>query len=45
MAKKHSGEAFYALGDPLEAAIFSVLVRADEKAIRGRGRRQETEIK
>ncbi len=26
MAKKHSSEAFYAMDDPLEAAIFSVLV-------------------
>jgi len=26
MAKKHSSEAFYALDDPLEAAIFSVLL-------------------
>ncbi len=26
MAKKHSSEAFYALDDPLEAAVFSVLV-------------------
>ena len=26
MAKKHSCEAFYALDDPLEAAVFSVLV-------------------
>ena len=25
-AKKHSSEAFYALDDPLEAAVFSVLV-------------------
>ena len=24
MAKKHSSEAFYALNDPLEAAVFSV---------------------
>lgn len=36
MAKKHSSEAFYALDDPLEAAVFSVLVemmkkRADEE--------------
>jgi hypothetical protein len=36
MAKKHSSEAFYALDDPLEAAVFSVLVelmreRADSK--------------
>jgi hypothetical protein len=26
MAKKHSSEAFYALDDPLEAAVFSVFV-------------------
>lgn len=26
MAKIHSSEAFYALDDPLEAAVFSVLV-------------------
>lgn len=26
MAKEHSSEAFYALDDPLEAAVFSVLV-------------------
>lgn len=26
MVKKHSSEAFYALDDPLEAAVFSVLV-------------------
>lgn len=26
MAKKHSSEAFYALDDPLEAAVFSVLL-------------------
>ena len=26
MPKKHSREAFYALDDPLEAAVFSVLV-------------------
>jgi hypothetical protein len=26
MAKKHSSEAFYALDDSLEAAVFSVLV-------------------
>ncbi len=26
MAKKHSSEAFYALDDPLEAAVFSVLI-------------------
>ena len=26
MAKMHSSEAFYALDDPLEAAVFSVLI-------------------
>ncbi len=26
IAKKHSSESFYALDDPLEAAIFSILV-------------------
>ncbi len=26
MARKHSSEAFYALDDPLEAVVFSVLV-------------------
>jgi hypothetical protein len=26
MAKRHSSEAFYALEDPLEAAVFSALV-------------------
>lgn len=26
MARKHSSEAFYALDDPLEATVFSVLV-------------------
>jgi len=26
MVKKHSSEAFYALDDPLEAAVFSVVV-------------------
>lgn len=26
LARKHSSEAFYALDDPLEAAVFSVLV-------------------
>jgi hypothetical protein len=26
IARKHSSEAFYALDDPLEAAIFSMLV-------------------
>jgi hypothetical protein len=31
MAKKHSSEAFYALDDPLEAAVFSVLVELIKK--------------
>jgi len=35
MAKKHSSQAFYALEDPLEAAVFSVLLemmKEQEKA-------------
>ncbi len=31
MAQKHSSEAFYALDDPLEAAVFSVLVELIKK--------------
>jgi hypothetical protein len=31
MAQKHSSEAFYALDDPLEAAMFSVLVELMKK--------------
>ena len=36
MARRHSSEAFYALDDPLEATVFSVLVElmknlADQK--------------
>ena len=31
MAKRHSSEAFYALDDPLEAAVFSVLVEMMRK--------------
>jgi hypothetical protein len=37
MAKKHSSEAFYALDDPLEAAVFSVLV----ELLREQEKRQE----
>jgi hypothetical protein len=37
LVKKHSSEAFYALDDPFEAAIFSVLIEllkeTDRKAI------------
>ena len=37
MVKMHSSEAFYALDDPLEAAIFSVLIEllkeTDRKAV------------
>jgi hypothetical protein len=37
MVKVHSSEAFYALDDPLEAAVFSVLIEllkeTDRKAI------------
>ena len=38
MAKIHSSEAFYALDDPLEAAIFSVLIELlKEREVRERG--------
>ena len=37
MAKKHSSEAFYALDDPLEAAVFSALIellkRVEEQGV------------
>jgi hypothetical protein len=36
MAQKHSSEAFYALDDPLEAAVFSVLVEMMKELERGR---------
>jgi hypothetical protein len=38
MAKKHSSEAFYALDDPLEAAVFSVLVEILRERERGEKR-------
>jgi len=47
MAKKHSSEAFYALDDPLEAAVFSVLVEilkeigAGNNEAKGRKRNEE----
>jgi hypothetical protein len=42
MAKKHSSEAFYAFDDPLEAAVFSVLVEI-MKEIDGLEGRKDTE--
>ena len=36
MAKRHSSEAFYALDDPLDAAVFSVLVELLRELERGR---------
>jgi hypothetical protein len=44
MAKKHSSEAFCALDDPLEAAVFSVLVEMMKKRSRGEDTIKETEI-
>ena len=38
MAKKHSSEAFYALDDPLEAALFSVLVEIMKERSEGEDR-------
>jgi len=41
MAKKHSSEAFYALDDPLEAAVFSALIELLKKVEgQGVGRRE-----
>ena len=40
MAKKHSSEAFYALDDPLEAAVFSVLVELIKEIEKGEKDRQ-----
>jgi len=36
MAKRHSSEGFYAFDDPLEAALFSVLVELLKERERGR---------
>lgn len=37
MAKKHASEGFYAFSDPLEAAVFSVLVEIVKEQDRRRG--------
>ena len=44
MAKKHSSEAFYAFDDPLEAAVFSVLVEMMKKQSEKEGHGQEDGI-
>ncbi len=44
MARKHSSEAFYALDDPLEAAVFSVLVELVKKRAEKEDTLKETEI-
>ena len=41
MAKKHSSEAFYAFDDPLEAAVFSVLVELMKELERGEPLKKE----
>jgi len=43
MAKKHSSEAFYALDDPLEAAVFSVLVEMKKEQERKHEERRQEE--
>jgi hypothetical protein len=43
MAKKHSSEAFYALDDPLEAAVFSVLVEMKKEHERKQDERRQEE--
>ena len=44
MAKKHSSEAFYALDDPLEASVFSVLVEMLKETNRADRKNDENEI-
>jgi len=44
MAKVHSSEAFYALDDPLEAAVFSVLVEMIKKQSEKEDTGREIEI-
>ena len=44
MANKHSSEAFYALDDPLEAAVFSVLVEMLKETNRADRKNGENEI-
>lgn len=43
IAKKHSSEAFYALDDPLETAVFSELIELVKKATREEDAGRETE--
>ena len=44
MANKHSSEAFYALDDSLEAAVFSVLVEMLKETNRADRKNDENEI-
>jgi len=44
MAKKHSSEAFYALDDLLEAAVFSALVEILKETDRADRKNGENEI-
>jgi hypothetical protein len=41
---RHSGEAFYALDDPLEAAVFSVMVEMMKRRAEGEDKIKEIEI-
>jgi hypothetical protein len=45
MPKMHSSEAFYASDDPLEAAIFSVLVEIMKEREKGKERDGQDRIK
>ena len=44
MANKHSSEAFYALDDPLDAAVFSVLIEMLKETNRADRKNDENEI-
>ena len=41
MIKMHSSEAFYALDDPLEAAVFSVLIELLKETDRGKTEKKD----
>jgi hypothetical protein len=43
MVKKHSSVAFYAFDDPLEAAVFSVLVEMMRERVDGEDKKGEPE--
>ncbi|MFO7967432.1 MAG: hypothetical protein R6U44_07515 [Archaeoglobaceae archaeon] len=43
MAKKHSSETFYLFDDPLEAAVFSVLLEMQKKIDEKKGEKKDVD--